>query len=180
MPNALALTYRYVVSADGRVHQSDCPIKGRRTHPWPEFDGKRPVEVLGIITAQAGGLACDRCVHDAPDGSEQLGFGHLDEADPALPEQLKEQGIAVANANAKQDWVRAADQAIDQLAATGQPFTADDVRALGIPDPESPKAWGARFNTAARTGRIRRVGYVPSRRPSVHAHPIAQWVGAAA
>lgn len=96
-----------------------------------------------------------------------------------LGEALKQIGTTRADLAADQLWKTLADAAINRLAATGEPFTADDVRALGVPDPSSPKAWGARFLTAARQGRIVRVGYVPSRRPSVHAHPIAQWRGAA-
>lgn len=95
-----------------------------------------------------------------------------------LGEALKEIGTSSADLAADKVWKHLVDAGIDRLAATGQPFTADDVRDLGIPDPSSPKAWGARFLSAARAGRIRRVGYVPSRRASVHAHPIAQWVGA--
>lgn len=96
----------------------------------------------------------------------------------SLGEALRDIGTNRADLAADKVWKQLADAAIDRLAATGQPFTADDVRDLGVPDPTSPKAWGSRFLSAARSGRIRRVGYVPSRRPSVHAHPIAQWVGA--
>lgn len=96
-----------------------------------------------------------------------------------LGQALRDEGVRVANDNADDFWKATADQAIDHLAATGRPFTADDVRDLGVPDPISPRAWGARFLAASRQGRIVRVGYVPSRRASVHAHPIAQWRGAA-
>lgn len=95
-----------------------------------------------------------------------------------LGEALKEIGTSTADMHADAIWKQLVDAGIDRLAATGQPFTADDVRDLGIPDPTSPKAWGARFLAAAKQGRIRRIGYVPSRRASVHAHPIAQWTGA--
>lgn len=95
-----------------------------------------------------------------------------------LGEALKEIGTARADLAADADWKTQADTAIQQLADSGVPFTADDVRALGVPDPTSPKAWGSRFLTAAKQGRIVRVGYVKSQRPSVHAHPIAQWIGA--
>lgn len=94
-----------------------------------------------------------------------------------LGEALKEIGTTRADLAADKVWKHLADAAIDQLAAAGQPFTADDVRALGVPDPSSPKAWGARMLSAAKGGRIRRIGYTPSRRPSVHAHPVAVWVG---
>lgn len=96
-----------------------------------------------------------------------------------LGQALRDEGVRVADENADDFWKATADQAIDHLASTGRPFTADDVRDLGVPDPTSPRAWGARFLTASRQGRIVRVGYVPSRRASVHAHPIAQWRGAA-
>lgn len=96
-----------------------------------------------------------------------------------LGEVLKQDGTSRADASADAWWKATADQAIDHLAATGQPFTADDVRDLGVPDPSSPKAWGARFLSASRQGRIVRVGYQPSRRLSVHAHPVAVWQGAA-
>ena len=101
--------------------------------------------------------------------SEQLTIG----------EALRDEGVRVANDNEDEWWKSCADRAIDTLAATGRPFTADDIRDMGVPDPTSPRAWGARFLTASRQGRIVRVGYVPSRRASVHAHPIAQWRGAA-
>lgn len=101
--------------------------------------------------------------------SEQLELGRA----------LRDEGVAIADENADQWWKATADQAIDHLAATGRPFSADDVRALGVPDPVSPRAWGARFLAASKQGRITPVGYVQSARPSVHAHPIRLWRGAA-
>jgi hypothetical protein len=93
---------------------------------------------------------------------------------------LRDEGIARADSTVHDDWRQQVDLAIVQLAASGRRFTADDVRALGIDDPASPRAWGARFLGAARAGLIVRVGYRPSTRASVHAHPIAEWQGAAA
>lgn len=90
---------------------------------------------------------------------------------------LRDEGVALADEAATDWWRSCADRAINTLAATGRPFTADDVRELGVPDPASPKAWGARFLMASRQGRIVRVGYQPSRRASVHAHPVAVWQG---
>lgn len=104
----------------------------------------------------------------------------MSEQQLTIGEALREVGIVQANENTDAWWRDCADQAIDSLAVTGRPFTADDVRDLGVPDPPSPKAWGARFLGASRAGRITRVGYQPSRRASVHAHPIAVWVGAQA
>lgn len=101
--------------------------------------------------------------------SEQLELGRT----------LRDAGTYAVDSRADHaDWRECADSGIDYLAATGRPFTADDVRALSwVDEPTSPKAWGARFLAAARGGRIVRVGYRPSRRASVHAHPVAVWRG---
>jgi hypothetical protein len=92
---------------------------------------------------------------------------------------LKAQGQAVADASQPLAWKNNVDVVIARLARTGQPFTSDDVSAITGDSPTgSQGAMGARFSHAARRGVIRRRGYVPSRRPSVHAHPVAEWVGA--
>lgn len=96
-----------------------------------------------------------------------------------LGRQLRDDGIRRTTRNMDPTWRAQVDQAINQLAATGEPFTADSVRALGVPEPSSPQQWGARFQAAARAGVIRRIGYQPSQRASVHAHPVATWQGAA-
>ncbi|MGZ4597433.1 MAG: hypothetical protein ACXV3V_10950 [Actinomycetes bacterium] len=98
-----------------------------------------------------------------------------------LGEALRDEGCAQVNANTAEAWREQVDAAIRSLAALGRPFTADDVRDLdGINDPPSPNAWGSRFLTAAKRGVIVRVGYLPSRRASVHAHPVAVWQGTGA
>lgn len=96
------------------------------------------------------------------------------------PEELRDEGMAKADAAQPSEWRAMVDAVIDTLAASGQPFTADDVNQLTGDSPTGSRgAAGARFNYAARRGVIRRIGYVPSRRPSVHAHPVALWVGTA-
>ena len=73
--------------------------------------------------------------------------------------------------------VRAAiDRAIARLAATGEPFTSDDVRAVdeGF---GSPNLLGARINRAARHGEIVRVGFVRTARPEAHGRHVSQWQG---
>lgn len=97
----------------------------------------------------------------------------------AIAAELRDRGIRRVDNNTDPGWKAQVDQAITMLAASGQPFTADTVRELGMPEPASPQAWGARFMSAARAGHIRRIGYQPSKRASVHAHPVAVWEGAA-
>jgi hypothetical protein len=94
---------------------------------------------------------------------------------------LKEQGQARASAVQPQDWKDRVDAEISRRARQGDPFTADDVSAVVGDSPTgSQGAMGARFSHAARRGVIRRVGYVPSKRASVHGHPVAEWRGVAA
>lgn len=96
-------------------------------------------------------------------------------------EALKAQGQAVADASQPVAWKNNVDHVIAVLARTGMPFTSDDVSAITGDSPTgSQGAMGARFSHAARRGVIRRIGYVTSRRISVHGHPVAQWVGAQA
>lgn len=100
-------------------------------------------------------------------------------SDAARGMALRDQGVQRADNAADPTWKQQVDAAIAQLAASGRLFTADDVRALGVPEPASPQAWGARMLATSRSRRIVRVGYRPSMRPSVHAHPIAVWQGVA-
>ena len=68
--------------------------------------------------------------------------------------------------NAGADWNRAAENAMKELEHLGQPFTADDVRAL-IPEgiePHHPNAWGAVFNSHRRAGLITATGRVHNSR----------------
>ena len=72
---------------------------------------------------------------------------------PCLPTLEPLQRVLV---NAGTDWTSAAETAMRQLEHRGQPFTADDVRAL-IPDgvePAHPNAWGGLFKAHHIAGHI--------------------------
>jgi hypothetical protein len=91
----------------------------------------------------------------------------------------KQAGMARADEHADAEWKARVDEAIEDLAATGERFTAEDVRAIAGDPPDHPNAMGARFNAAARRRLIRKVGYQLSNRASLHRHPIAVWEGVA-
>ncbi len=97
---------------------------------------------------------------------------------PQLGDAYKQLGMLRADVAASTSWKQDVDAAIVELAATGEPFTAEEVRELAGDPPDHPNAMGARFNAAARAGLIVRVGYRLARRASLHRHPIALWVGA--
>ena len=96
---------------------------------------------------------------------------------PDEGERRKSEGMALADAAEPGFWKDRADAAIKALAAEGREFTAEDVRHLAG-SPTRANAFGSRFLSAARKGLIRKVGYRNSTRPSLHAHPVAVWVGA--
>ena len=112
----------------------------------------------------------------APDAIQES----LDDYRRALTEAARDVGIFRARGAvaAEPEWWDRTDRAIDQMARSGEEFTADDpaFRFLAEVAP-GPGALGAAFRSAAAGGRIRSVGYVRSTRPSRHGAPIAVWVG---
>lgn len=90
----------------------------------------------------------------------------------------RRRGAAAADEAAGDWWRSTADQALDAMAALGRAFTVDDlVERTGLPEATSPRAMGARVLRAARAGRIARVGYAPSRRPSARGAIVRVWRG---
>lgn len=89
----------------------------------------------------------------------------------------RDAGMAQAQEADRDGWdTKVIDQAIAALVATGQRFSANDLRQL-LPDVRQPLI-GKRVRAAATRGETRRVDYVPSSLESTHGHPIAVWVRA--
>lgn len=82
---------------------------------------------------------------------------------------------------AHEEWLDAAASAVAALAATGRPFTTDDVWArLEDVDVEThePRAMGAVVRAATRDGLIARTGeFRESERVAAHRNPKAVWIG---
>lgn len=75
-------------------------------------------------------------------------------------------------------WAARAQRAIAQLAATGEPFAADDVLVeCQLPAPRRPQELGAAFRVAARAGVIEPVGVRPSTTTSRRGGITRVWVG---
>lgn len=100
------------------------------------------------------------------------------QVNPDEGRRRRDAGTAQVDANTAQAWRDAADRAITRLAATGRPFTADDVRAQAGDPPGHPNALGARFLAARRSGLLEEVGYVRSTRPDAHARRLVTYRGA--
>lgn len=78
------------------------------------------------------------------------------------------------------DWRADAEDAVLHLAALGVPFGADDVRTLGVGEPDRPNRWGAVFSALHAAGYLAPTGYQTSgRRPRNHGVQ-GLWVGTGA
>lgn len=88
----------------------------------------------------------------------------------------RDDGIARVTTHADEADRDDVEEAIDRLAATGRPFTADDVREL-IPPVDQPNLIGACFRAASTRGEIVKLGYRQSAAPSRHANPNTVWRG---
>lgn len=91
--------------------------------------------------------------------------------------RAKEVGMRAAElASTPSGWVERFDAELERRAATGVPFTSEDV-TYAVGQPPSSGAVGARINAAARRGLIVHVGYTKARRPNQHAAELRQWKG---
>ena len=77
-------------------------------------------------------------------------------------------------------WVDGALRAIEDLAASGAIFSADQLRAdpYNIPDPSHPNHWGALFAKARAEGIVKPVGYAASRTATRNGGVLRLWRGA--
>lgn len=78
----------------------------------------------------------------------------------------------------QQSWCTAAAVTLAARAESGEPFTADDLRADGLGEPDKPSRWGGLFKHAAADGLIVSVGVINSRRAQRHGSLSRVWVGA--
>ncbi|WP_017612096.1 hypothetical protein [Nocardiopsis salina] len=90
-------------------------------------------------------------------------------------QRLRDAGMNAAVETAGAD-VAAIDLLIARAAATGEVFSANDIRAH-LPEGIKTAAIGARFAHARRRGVIEATGYITSTDPGTHAHPVRTWRG---
>lgn len=99
--------------------------------------------------------------------------------DLTLGRRLRDEGAARASANADDKWKQRVDEAIGRLAASGVPFSSNDLRKMDLGEPHHPNAWGARILAASNRKLIEKVASVPSDKPSTHGHNLGLWRGKA-
>jgi hypothetical protein len=82
--------------------------------------------------------------------------------------------------HAPDDWRERAEALAVKFAHWGEPFSADDLRAYGLDEPDHPNRWGALFNTLSGRHLIQQAGFTTSTRPERHGSVLRLWTGAAA
>lgn len=95
--------------------------------------------------------------------------------------RVTNEAIRRADRHAYPAWKDAAFQVVQHLAASGQPFTTDDVweGLHGSDRPHEPRALGGVMVRAARRGIIAKAdGVRPSQRIEAHRNPKQLWKGA--
>jgi len=91
-------------------------------------------------------------------------------------QELKEQGMTLAEANANSWWKTLFLMQCAVHKNTGIPFTSEDIiRWIGEPPSGSVNAIGSVMNKAVRLFRLERCGYVRAKHPKAHARMLAQW-----
>ena len=123
--------------------------------------------------------------------SETPARGDAPYADPRQPtlddvledgRRERDAGIAAADHAASFVWRAAVDDAIQACAASGDPFTAETVRARLTPGDRGvavahPNALGGRFLAAANRGVIEGHGWTTATRKAAHGRGIRVWRG---
>ena len=96
------------------------------------------------------------------------------------PKQLGEAGMRQAENAADPRVILAIDAAIDRANASGEPWSANDIRDQ-FPTTQSKGLVGGRVRAAAqrRPVEMEAVGRVPSNLDSTHGHEIKVWRGVA-
>lgn len=103
--------------------------------------------------------------------TQQMSFG---EAERREGEHLRDAGTAAVLAAVDVDWTAAASGVMEEFIAAGREFTADEVTYYaGLPDRRN--AVGALFRRYVAAGRIIRVGWTTTTRPSRRAAALAVW-----
>jgi len=93
-------------------------------------------------------------------------------------QELKEQGMALAEANADEDWQWRFSRLGHFIANRQLPFTSEDIvenNEIGSPPSGSVNAIGSAMARLVRDLNLERVGYVKAKHPKAHARMLAQW-----
>lgn len=86
-------------------------------------------------------------------------------------------GVQAGYEYADQDWMGRAERTARALASFGDPFTVDDLRNHGVPEPDKPQRWGSLFAALRAKGVVRLHGLALHRTQSGESRSLRVWVG---
>lgn len=112
------------------------------------------------------------------DNNDSLGRLLRIDDDSSLPEHSD--GLQAAFAFSADEWRTDAIQVATELAKTGEPFTIDDLRRNGVPDPDKPQRWGSLIAALKAIDVIRFHSLTLHRQPSGDQVGLRVWVGTTA
>ena len=85
--------------------------------------------------------------------------------------------LAEVHANTDDWWLSCAEQALAVLVRTRREFSTDDLRDLGVPDPDVPNRWGSFVAAAKSRGDIIPCGVAISRSKGRNSGYLRVWRG---
>lgn len=85
-------------------------------------------------------------------------------------------GVIAAYGHAPEEWRAAAETALLDCIAAGEPFDVDDIRARGVGDPDKQQRWAALFAFARNRGWIELEALTIRRPAKGDARPARVWV----
>lgn len=86
--------------------------------------------------------------------------------------------VKAAYAFAPEERAIQAQRALYRLAYRGHPFTVDDIRRAGVPEPDIQQRWGSIFAVARNLGFLEPAGFTEHYTPGGAAMPLRVWRGA--
>lgn len=117
----------------------------------------------------------------SPESAGQLALDHLDQEQRASLDEgrrRRDEGMRAAALNTNVPWKRLAQRALSELAASGQPFTAEDLRErVGRPLGSHDSALSSLFGNAARRNEIVACGYTQATRAEARGRVLRVWRG---
>ena len=85
--------------------------------------------------------------------------------------------LAAVHANTDAWWLSCAEAALAELVKSRREFTTDDMRELGVPEPDHSCRWGSMLAAAKARGDVVKVDYRASKRPGRNGGIRAVWLG---
>lgn len=91
--------------------------------------------------------------------------------------QGRPDGLQASYEYSDDEWRTQAEQVAYKLAQAGAPFTVDDLRKHGVPDPDKPQRWGSLIAALATLKVIELEGLALHRSPGGAIEAVRVWVG---